>query len=205
MIVSLALAYMQQAGAKTYVAINGVPVTLPDDQRILGNPAISPDGSHIAYIRAAGQRADKDDPQPSEVVVKNSAVGTAKVLVRSGAGSEWYFRPVVRVTFAEDGKHLFAERAYFGDSDSVHEIDLGTGRERLLGWGIEISVLRDGPWRGDVLMGIHTCYSNHLGCDYPVHVVTPSGESVYVIPGTAGRDRASQLRAWLVNRGWRAW
>jgi hypothetical protein len=202
---SLMLVHTQQADAKTYTALNGLTVTLPDDQRVLGNPAISPDGSHIAYVRAVGQRPDWDDPQPSEVVVTNLADHRANVLINSGADTEWYLKPVVRVTFAEDSKHLFAERAHPGDSDSVRVIDLVTGREGFLSWGVDISVLRDGPWRGDLLMGVHTCYDNHFGCDYPVHVVTPAGRSVYVVPGTAGADHASQLRAWLAKRGWRAW
>ncbi len=105
----------------------------------------------------------------------------------------------------DDGKHLLAERTYPGTSSSVHEIDLATGTERQLAWGVDIAVLRDGPWRGDLLMGVHTCYSSHPGCDYPVHVVTRAGKLVYVVPRTYGSDGAAGVQAWLSKRGWRAW
>lgn len=204
-VVSLLLGVSEMAASKTYIALGGQKVTLPDRESVLGEPALSPDGRRVAYIRAAGKPLSEDDPQPAEVVVADVVTGDTKVLVHSGAGSEWYVRPVIRVTFAADGKHLFAERTFPGTSASVHDIDLVAGKERLLGWGNDIAVLRDGPWRGDLLMGVHTCYRGHPGCDYPVHIVTSAGRSVFVVPGTAGADRASQLQAWLVKRRWRAW
>jgi hypothetical protein len=69
---------------------------------------------------------------------------------------------------------------------------------------VEISVLRNGPWRGDLLMGVHTCYADHPGCDYPVHVVQPDGKSVFIVPGTNGADSQQALARWLKRRGWRA-
>lgn len=194
----------QPAEAKTYF-VRGRAITLPDNASVIGDPAMSPDGRQVAYMRSAGLPANPDGPQPTEVVLTDLSTGGARVLVHSGVGSEWYGRPVIGVTYAVDNRHLYAERAFPGTSSSIYEIDLATGAERLIGWGIDVSVLRDGPWRGDLLMGVHTCYRSHPGCDYPIHLVTPAGKSVYVVPGTAGADRVTQLQGWLAKRGWQAW
>lgn len=191
--------------AKTYIARSGQQITLPDGERVVDQPAISPDGRQVAYIRVAGRKLDKDDPQPTEVVINDVASGKSDVVVRSGAGSEWYIRPAIRVTFGIDGRRLFVERAFPGTSSSVHEIDLVTGKERLVAWGDDIAVLRDGSWRGDLLMSVHTCYRTHAGCDYPIHVVTPAGRLVYVVRHRLGAAGTSELRIWLSKRGWRAW
>jgi hypothetical protein len=195
----------QAASAKNYAALNGRMVMLPERDGVLDKPATSPDGRLVAYVRAVGKSADQGDPQPTEVVVADLMTGKSKVLVQAGVGTEWYLRPIIRVTFAEDGKHIFAERTYPGTSSSVHEIDLATGKERQFAWGVDIAVLRDGPWRGDLIMGVHTCYRSHPGCDYPAHVVTPLGKSVYVVPQRYGSDGVSGVQYWLSKRGWRAW
>ena len=203
--VAAVIGVSQAASAKTFTALSGRPVAVPDRDNVLDKPATSPDGRLVSYVRAVGEPADKGDPQPAEVVLADLMTGKTKVLVPAGVGTEWYLRPIVRVTFAEDGKHIFAERTYPGTSSSVHEIDLATGKERQLGWGVDIAVLRDGPWRGDLIMGVHTCYRNHPGCDYPVHVVTPLGKSVYVVPERYGSEGVSGVQYWLSKRGWRAW
>jgi hypothetical protein len=202
--VAAVISLAQPALAKTYTTRSGQQVDLPDRETVLDEPSISPDGHQVAYVRAAGKRQEFDDPQPSEVVVTDRSTGKSRVIVSSGAGSELYSVPVVRVTFAIDGRHLFAERTFPGTYHTIHEINLATGKERLLPpTGADIAVLRDGPWRGDLLMEVHTCYSTHSGCDYPVHVVTPAGKLVYVVPHSADGD--FELQAWLTKRKWRAW
>jgi hypothetical protein len=202
----LALVAAAPASAKTYSTPDGHQISLPDSEVVLGKPAISPDGRQGAYVRAVGRPQEFDDPQPSEVVITDLSTGKSRVLVSSVAGSNLDSTPVIRLTFALDGRHLFAERTFPGTYHTIHDIDVTTGNERRLPpTGADIAVLRDGPWRGDLLMQVHTCYSSHPGCDFPVHVVTPAGELVYVVPHRLWGDGGDELRAWLAERKWRAW
>ncbi len=73
-------------------------VNLPDRDVVLDKPATSPDDEQVAYVRAVGKPVDQGDPQPSEVVVADLKSGKIKVLVQAGVGTEWYLRPVIRVT-----------------------------------------------------------------------------------------------------------
>jgi hypothetical protein len=206
LILAVALTVVSAApvAAKTYTTRSGQKVNLPGADVVLDQPVLSPDGRKVAYVRAAGKPKEFDDPQPSEVVITEVPKGNSRVLVPSGAGTKLESVPVVRVTFALDGRHLFAERTFPGTYHTIHEIDLATGKERPLPpTGAEIAVLRDGPWRGDLLMEVHTCYSTHAGCDFPVHVVTPAGKLVYVVPHSA--DGEAVVQAWLAKRKWRAW
>jgi hypothetical protein len=192
--------------AKTYTIRNGQKISPPDADVVLDQPAVSPDGRKVAYVRAAGKRQEFDDPQPSEVVITEVSTGRSRVIVPSGVGTKLESVPVVRVTFAEDGRHLFAERTFPGTYHTIHEIDLTNSETRRLPpTGADIAVLRDGPWRGDLIMEVHTCYSSHSGCDYAVHVVTAEGKLLYAVPHKPWADGASELQHWLVKRKWRAW
>lgn len=195
----------QPADAKTFALRDGRSVTLPDREGVIGEPAISPDDRQVAYIRAVGPKPDDHgDPQPTEIVVAKLPDGSPTVVAHPSS-SYLDLRSATSVTYATDGRHLYVEAACPCDSDGIYEIDVVTATRHRIAWGIEVSVLRDGPWRGDLLMGVHTCYPDHVGCDYPVHVVTPAGKSVYVVPGTAVADRSARLQNWLSKRSWRAW
>ena len=168
---------------------------------------VSPDGRTAAFIRKLGQPSDEAEPAPTEVVLVDAATGKRRVVLRPnevGAPNGFKFLTAERIAFSPDSKRLYVEANCSCSSEQVYEIEVGTGRTRFLAWGNDISVLRDGPWRGYLLMGVHTCYTAHPGCDYPVHIVRPDGKSVFVVPGTGGADGRQVLARWLNKRGWRA-
>lgn len=167
---------------------------------------VSPDGRTAAFIRWVGHSSGTDEDS-TEVVLVDISTGKRKTVLRPGqvsAPSGFKFTAAERLTFSPDGKRLYVEADCPCDSGQVYAVDIPTGRTRFFAWGVDISVLRNGPWRGNLLMGVHTCYPDHPGCDYPVHVVQPDGKSVFTLPSTYGSDTQQALARWLKRRGWRA-
>lgn len=202
----LAMAIPAQALSRPYTLANGRRIQLAD--KLIGRPTLSPDGRTVAFIRVIGQASDDAEPAPTEVVLMDTETGKQRILAPSGprgAPDDIYVHSDARVTFSENGKELYIEADCPCDSHEILAVEVATGNERLLTHGIDVSVLRNGPWQGDLLMGVHTCYTNHPGCDYPVHVVRPDGKTIFVVPGTGGADREQALARWLSARRWRAW
>lgn len=167
---------------------------------------VSPDGRTAALIQRVAHSSDTDDDS-TEVILADITTGGRKIVLRAGqvsAPNGFKFNAAERLTFSPDGKRLYVEADCPCDSGQVYVVDVPTGRARFFGWGVEISVLRNGPWRGNLLMGVHTCYADHPGCDYPVHVIQPDGKSIFTVPSTYGSDTQQALARWLRRRGWRA-
>ena len=167
---------------------------------------VSPDGRTAAFIRRVGHSSDTGDAR-TEVVLVDISSGKRRTVLRPGqvsAPNGLKFDTAERVTFSPDSRRLYVEAGCPCDSGQVYAVDVPTRRARFFAWGVEISVLRNGPWRGNLLMGVHTCYPDHPGCDYPMHVVQPDGKSVFTVPSTYGSDTQQALARWLKRCGWRA-
>lgn len=167
---------------------------------------VSPNGRTAALIRKLGQSSATEQAR-TEVVLVDISTGKRTTVLRPGqvgAPNGFKFNAAERLTFSPDGKRLYVEADCPCDSGQVYAVDVPTGRARFFAWGVEISVLRNRPWRGDLLMGVHTCYADHPGCDYPVHVLQPDGKSVFIVPNTNGANGQQALARWLKSRGWRA-
>lgn len=187
-------------GARIYTQSGGRSVQL-------SSPVYSPDGRTVAFIRIIGHSSD-DDPPPTAVVLRNLKTGQQRTVLRPGATAtiptgfdEFSARSV---TFSPDGRRLYVEAACSCTSDEIYEVRVATGKARFLVWGTGVSVISNGRWRGDLLMGVHTCHS-HPGCDYPVHVVRPNGKTIFVIPRSGGANHQQIVAKWLRYHHWRAW
>jgi hypothetical protein len=192
---------------QAYAVADGRTVRLPGG--VVSAPALSPDGRTAGFIRALGPSPGEGAP-PTEVILMDIKTRRQRIVIQGAPDvpfvrPETYLRSETRVTFSANGKRLYVEAACPCDSDMVHEVNIATGARRFIAAGVEISVLRDGPWRGDLLMGVHTCYRRHAGCDYPVHVVRRDGATVYVVPRTEGAHSQQVVARWLKARHWRAW
>jgi hypothetical protein len=64
-------------------------------------------------------------------------------------------------------------------------------------------VLRNGPYRGHLVMGRQSCHRGRAGgSGNPVSVVSPSGEVILLVPGTDRDGGEGSLSKWLKEKGW---
>jgi hypothetical protein len=84
----------------------------------------------------------------------------------------------------------------------VHQISVRTGVARYVTDGALQGVLRDGPWRGYLVVQQHRYRKNGDGSYDPYVVVRPDGRQIAVVPGTDGNDPDGPLMAWLKAKRW---
>lgn len=64
-------------------------------------------------------------------------------------------------------------------------------------------VLRNGPYRGHLVMGTQFCHRARAGgSGNPVSVVSPSGEVIMLVPGSDRHGGEGSLVKWLTEKGW---
>jgi hypothetical protein len=64
-------------------------------------------------------------------------------------------------------------------------------------------VLRTGPYRGHLVVGCEPLQrARASGAPNPVSVVSPSGETVLLVPGSDQGDGRRRLADWLKEKGW---
>ncbi len=107
---------------------------------------------------------------------------------------------------SEDGKTLYQEVCRWVTSNYIVAVDLQTGTRRGVSDGSDVMVLRDGPYRGNLLISRHKYRDGDEGGSYdPSFVISPAGETLLMVPGTDGADPEGALKAWLEETGSKAW
>ena len=172
----------------------------------VGVPALSPDSRMIGYIKRLGPGEESIDPDLTAVVLVEVGTLATRTFMRPGTnlphinGVEYESN----VTFSEDGRWLYVEAYGFGDTDFIYKVRTTTGEIQYFRDGVDISVIRDGPWRGFILLGRHAGRKAG-GSDYPVSVLRPDGTKVMIVPGTYGPHPDEAVGRWLKLHKWRAW
>ena len=66
-----------------------------------------------------------------------------------------------------------------------------------------LGVLRNGPYRGHLVMGRQSCHRARAGgAGNPVSVVSPSGEVIMLVPGSDSEGGEGSLSKWLKENSW---
>ena len=110
-------------------------------------------------------------------------------------------------TFGIDNREIyFVATFYVHDTADLYRLNLATLELYHLGEGASAMVVRDGPYRGDLIVRRRTACAQD-GCSYsPAFLTDPDGQTVQRIPDVHPQaDGEESAKAWLAANGWQAW
>lgn len=159
---------------------------------------ISPKADAIA-VGLAGDGSASD-----RLAVVDPATGTSKDLGDLSASSaDAEPISVSRVRYSLDGGFLYAEVSSSLGSRGIVQVNLTTGRKRLVIDGSALRVVRDGPWRGFLLVS-RRGESPEGGGNDAFYLVRPDGHVQMMVPGSDAGDGDAAVDEWLAAEGWTA-
>jgi hypothetical protein len=166
-------------------------------------PALSPDGGWVVFVREGIPAEGHEATIPTALWLHDLKGGGQHRLLGETEDEEsektqtGFNNPV----FSNDGATVYVLGHAWVTSDVVLAVDVASGRAHFVTDGNSVAVIRNGPYRGDLLVSRHK-YRASGGAYDPTDLLTPSGKPVLTIPGSA-RDEAAVGR-WLKAHGWRA-
>lgn len=171
--------------------------------------AVSPDGKLRAGVdHPAGDDADANDDAASVLWVEPTHGGSRRVLLSHGAEGQDPKRSLKSFqnpTWSLDGGYVYVNADAWATSSAVHQVNVKTGTERFVVDGGVQGVIRNGPYRGMLLVGRHKYHpAPQLGSYDPVDVVRPDGKTMLTVPGSEQDDGEPSVANWLKAHGWSA-
>lgn len=166
---------------------------------------VSPDGRYTVSLVADGP-GDADGLGAQDIVIVEKGSRTPRRLLTSRYHEDPHqnLTNIDRLLYSSDGASV-----YFSTSDAaptsgaVHQIDLKSGRVRFVVSGQALSIVRTGPYRGNLMVQQHQYYDRPEGGSYnPVFVVHPDGQIALQIPGSDVDDGETAAQPWLTQHGW---
>lgn len=117
------------------------------------------------------------------------------------AGVEDCDRPILSYqTPSLDGGYTYQQVCRWATSDDIIQVRMSNGRRREVAPGNSVVVIRNGPWRGFLIISQHRYGPNSSRDSY--FVIRPDGKAMFQIP--AGKGGEDGKRAWLRKNGWAA-
>ena len=171
-------------------------------------PALSPDGHTVAFIRNLQVDSGDDGPMDTASLwIGDCTTGSVRQLLApkpDNDTAERNLRQVYNPVFSLDGSHVYIMATAWVTSDALHAVDVTTGAETYLIDGNTDSVIRTGPYSGDLLVQRHRYYRGG-GSYNPTYVITPAGKTVLKVPGTDNEETDEVTTRWLTKHKWTAW
>jgi hypothetical protein len=171
-----------------------------------GEPTLSPDGHTIAFIHEDSKSNASGENDLTSLWIGDGRNGTVRRLLtpRPNDDPERNLASFRYPVFSLDGGYVYLEADAWATSSAIHQVSLATGRERFIVGGWLHGILRNGPYRGYLVVGEHRYYPAPRSGSYnPDFIVRPDGKEILRIPGTEIDDGRDRLSAWLKMNGWK--
>lgn len=172
-----------------------------------GKPVLSPDGRTLAWIHV--DRKAGDDPNEAgqtSVWIADALTGGGRKLAGSTHDADLRAEIVnpEAVAFSLDGGHLYVTSQLGATSPGIHQIKLGLGTHKFVTGGALNGVIRNGPYRGFLLVGEHRYYPQGGSYD-ATFLVRPDGQHMLMIPGSdSDKPGVDPVNRWLNAHQWTA-
>ncbi|KQS03738.1 hypothetical protein ASG11_05340 [Sphingomonas sp. Leaf357] len=193
--------------ALRYAIVSGILLaTLVPASAADRREARSPDGRLRAWVKPVEGPAGASGEPATALWLTDTVTGVSRQVFR-GSGSADPKRnraSLANPDFSLDGGYVYVEADAYVTSPAIHQIDVRTGTARYVTDGGLYGVLRNGSWRGYLVVQQHRYRRDGAGSYDPYVVVRPDGSQVAVVPGTTGLDPDRPLATWLRAKGWTA-
>ena len=179
-----------EGGNVVYRPAQGEPRRLTAS-RLDRDPALSPDGRTVAFVRGTPGRtlaAGSGDAEATEVWVVGVDGGGARRLLRGRAGRP-PAPPVADMrqpAWSPDGTRLYVMGAAWATSGAVHAVDVATGEARYVGPGNSLWVVPRGTYEGHLVVSQHRYFIGGGSYDW-FWLLTPDGREVGPVGETEGQ------------------
>jgi dipeptidyl aminopeptidase/acylaminoacyl peptidase len=172
-----------------------------------GSPTLSPDGRTAAFTlhEVEAEGGDMDSAR-SSLWIADVATGKARKLVtpRFDAEPKKNLAALYNPVFSNDGRFVYVEAAAWVTSPAIHQVNVATGRTRFVVDGALWGILRNGPWRGNLVVEQHRYHpAPEFGSYQAVSVIRPSGKRIAYLPGSEKGEAEADIEGWLKQKGWR--
>jgi hypothetical protein len=168
------------------------------DKGLDSGPTLSPDGTRIAFVRTEARATQEGDGDITALYLFDIASGRGVCAI----GPHPQFMSVHSPVFSPDGGFVYILASRWATSDAVYQVDLANRTEQFVIDGNTDTVIRNGPWRGYLLVSRHR-YRPTGGSYNPTYMVRPDAKVMFMVPGTDVDEDG--VAPWLNKNGWTAW
>lgn len=173
-------------GGDLYYTAPGAPPRRLTDNKIDSDPALSPDGRWVVFVRRARQTRVYRPSSPTNHLYRIAVDGSEETHLLTGRPDTVPERSLSMLSspaFSPDGRTVYFMAAGWATSGAVHALDLATGRSRFVAPGNELRVVPAGEYAGHLVVQQHRYFLGGGAYDW-YWLLTPEGEEVGAIGET---------------------
>lgn len=190
---------------RTAIMLTIATVMLPLPAKAADRPsARSPDGRFVASTRPTRGTAGASGQAPASLWLTDTRTGQSRELYRGRYSNDpkRNLSSLANPDFSLDGGYVYVEADAYATSPAIHQVAVRTGAIRYVTDGTLYGVLRNGPWRGFLVVQQHRYRRDGNGSFDPFVIVKPDGRAVAMVPGSDGDDPDRALARWLRAKRW---
>jgi len=176
------------------------PITAPEAGQALKDKVASPNGQWRVFL--FGQPASPNRPRDDTLWLQSETTFELTCLFGRECGipdhQAW---DLSTPTFDDQSAEVYFSAAPAdGDTPGIFAAAVTEPRVRSVSEGVSVTIVRNGPYRGDLLVERG---DTRLTADFLIH---PDGREVMEIPSAGPQANGEESsEAWLNAHGWQAW